>query len=155
MTNKLLLSTLIASSLLLSSQANAVDGLGTAKIKLVTPISVSESIQMEFGNIDSVNDDFCNIDTAGALTGGSCIPGGAAAAAGEFNIAATDGTVNLAVAASGAPVPGVTFEPKLDTPTQIVSGNAAVVKVGGKVTIVGADATDGAKNLGYTLSVTY
>jgi hypothetical protein len=148
MTNKLLLSTLIASSLFITSQANATDATGTANFTLVTPITVTPNVAMEFGNIDSVNDGTCEVNTSDALTGSSCLLSG-------NSPKANDGLINLAVVASGTPVPGVTLLPKLDAPTQTVSSGSAVVKVGGLLTIVGADATDGAKSLEYTLSVTY
>lgn len=155
MTNKLLLSTLIASSFFIASQANATDVTGHAKFTFITPISITEDVQMEFGNIDSVANDFCEINTSGVLNGASCIPGGASPLAGSFTVTGTDSTVNLAVVASGATVPGVVFAPALDAATQIISAGSATVKVGGRLTVTGAAATDGLKNLEYTLSVTY
>jgi hypothetical protein len=155
MTNKLLLSTLIASSFFIAAQANATDATGTANFNLVTPITVTPNVAMEFGNIDSVNDGTCEVNTSDVLTGTSCLLSGNSPKAGTFDISASDGNINLAVVASGTPVPGVTLLPKLDALTQTVSSGSAVVKVGGLLTVVGADATDGAKSLEYTLSVTY
>jgi hypothetical protein len=155
MTNKLLLSTLIASSFFIAAQANAVDGTGTAKITLVTPLTVAEKDQMEFGNIDSTKDDTCSIDTAGALTGNSCIAGGNAPVAGSFDITGENRNISLSAAASGPAVAGVVFAPALDSASATITGNALNVKVGGTMTITAASAVDGAYNLGYTLTVTY
>ncbi|ABE56149.1 hypothetical protein Sden_2870 [Shewanella denitrificans OS217] len=155
MTNKLLLSTLIASSLLIASQANAADGTGTANFNLVAPITVTEATQMQLGDISILADGSCAIDTSGTLTGSNCVAGGAAEAAGSFTIAAANGTVNLSVSGADTSVSGVTFTPSLDSATTTVVANAATVNVAGSVAIVSASAATGAQALSYTLSVVY
>ncbi|MBB1268694.1 hypothetical protein [Shewanella sp. SR44-3] len=155
MTNKLLLSTLIASSFLMVSQANAADGTGTAKFNLVAPITVTSIADMELGDVSILADGICSVDTAGATTGANCVAGGTTPAAGSFTIAAANGTVNLSVSAPDTSVTGVTFTPKLDAATTTVALNTANVKVAGDVAVVAATAATGAQTLNYTLSVVY
>jgi hypothetical protein len=158
MTNKLLLSTLIASSFFIAAQANAVDGTGTANFNLVAPITVSEKVQMELGDITILEDGFCTIDTAGTLTGGNCVLGGNAPFAGKFEVEAANSDVTLTLSDPIVDT-GFTFTPLLQngtkTDTVTVTGNLATVFVGGRVDVTKATATAAAKSLSYTLSVVY
>jgi hypothetical protein len=155
MTNKLLLSTIIASSLLLASQANAADGNGTANFNLVAPITVTEATPMEFGDISILADGSCVLDTSNAVSGANCVAGGNTAASGAFTIAAANGIVNLSLSAPDTSVAGVTFTPALAATTATVAANTATVNVGGTVDIVAATAAVGVQALTYTLSVVY
>lgn len=153
MKNILKLSAVVAVSLI-SAQSMAVDGTGTANFTLVTPITVTEATQMEFGDIN-LADGTCTLDYADAVSGANCAGTGAAPTSGSFNITAADGTVNLAVSGADTTIPGVTFTPTLAATSGTVAGGSLNVKVGGSVAVVAASATAGAKSLNYTLSVTY
>ncbi len=155
MTHKLLLSTLIASTLLLSTQAGAEDATGTANFQLVYPITVAETEEMEFGDVSIAADGQCALDYSDAVTGAACVAGGATANTGLFTVTAADGTVNLSLSAADTSVPGVTFTPTLASATGTVASNTLAVDVGGTLDIVAATATPGTHGLSYTLSVTY
>jgi hypothetical protein len=155
MTNKLLLSTLIASSFFIATQANAADGTGTANFKLVTPIKVLETTPMEFGDISILTTGSCELDTADNVVGVDvCQATGATPASGTFAITAADSTVNTTVSVADTSVTGVTFTPNVAA-TAIVSSGTAEVKVGGKIDIVAGSAAEGTHALTYTLSVVY
>ncbi|ACA86846.1 hypothetical protein [Shewanella woodyi] len=156
MKNNILLSTLIASTFFISAQADAAQATGTANFNLVYPISVTETAVMEFGDVSILADGNCTLGYADNTSGTACVAGGNAALSGEFTIAADNTTVNIALsAADSASVPGVTFTPSVSSNTLTVTGNSAVLKVGGSLDIVAASATAGAKNLTYTVDVTY
>lgn len=154
MTNKLLLSTLLASTLLLSSQAGAVDSTGTANFELVTPITVTETTEMEFGYV-AVVDGNCTVDYADTVTGSACIAGGNTAASGLFTVTAADGTVNLTVSDADTSITGVTFTPAVANSTGTVASNTLSVPVSGSLDIVAASAPTGVQAISYTLTVTY
>jgi hypothetical protein len=157
MTNKLLLSTLIASSFFIASQANAVDQSGTAKFELVAPIDILEDVQMEFGNVSTLKaNDTCTVAFDDTVSGAACVVGGAAAATGSFTVTAK-GDINLSVSTADTSIPGVSFTPNVEFAT-LNTGvtNTATVKVGGEVEITDiATAPTGAQTLSYTLSVVY
>ncbi|MBE7216151.1 hypothetical protein MK852_13340 [Shewanella benthica] len=155
MKNKLLLSTLITSTLLLSSQAGATQTTGTANFNLVYPITVTEATAMEFGDIDVSIDGTCALDYANATTGASCIAGGATAASGDFTITAANGIVNITLSGADTSVAGVTFTPTIASSTVTVAANTASLKVGGTVAVVAASASAGAHALSYTVDVIY
>lgn len=155
MKHKLLLSTLIASTLLLSSQADATQTTGTANFNLVYPITVTEATAMEFGDIDISVDGTCALDYANTTTGASCIAGGATAASGDFIITAANGIVNITLSGPDTSVAGVTFTPTVASPTVTVAANTASLKVGGTLAVVAASASAGAHALSYTVDVIY
>jgi transketolase C-terminal domain/subunit len=156
MKNKILLSTLIASTFLISSQADAAQSTGTANFNLVYPISVTETAIMEFGDVSILADGTCTLGYADDATGAACVAGGNAALSGEFTIAADNTNVNITLsAADSASVTGVTFTPTITAGTLAVTGNSAVIKVGGTLDIVAANAVSGAQNITYTIDVTY
>lgn len=155
MKKKLLLSTLLTSTFLLSSQAGATQQTGTANFNLVYPITVTQNTPMEFGDIDVSVDGTCSLDYADTTAGPSCIAGGATAASGDFTISAADGSVTIGLSAPDTTVPGVTFTPTVASSTVTVTSNTANLKIGGSVTVAAATATAGAHSLTYTVDVTY
>ncbi|WP_076413792.1 DUF4402 domain-containing protein [Shewanella sp. UCD-KL12] len=155
MKNKIALSTLVASTLLLSSQAGAVQQSGTANFNLVYPITVTENTAMEFGDIDITSDGSCVLDYADGTSGTNCVAGGATAASGDFTITAADGNVTVSLSAADTSVAGVTFTPSVASPTVGITANTANLKVGGTVAVVAASATAGAHALTYTVDVIY
>ncbi|WP_282166594.1 hypothetical protein [Shewanella japonica] len=155
MTKKILLSPVIASTLFLSTQVGAADETGTANFNLIYPITVSETTQMEFGDVSIAADGQCALDYSDTTSGAACVAGGNAARTGVFNVAAADGTVNLSVSGPDTSVSGVTFTPTLASATGTVSGNTLDVDVAGTLDIVAASATEGTHALSYTLSVVY
>ncbi|WP_144213354.1 hypothetical protein [Shewanella donghaensis] len=154
MTNKLLLSTLLASTFLLSTQAGAEDATGTANFELVYPISVSETTAMQFGDVSIAADGNCTVDYADTVSGTACVAGGATAASGLFTIAAADGPVTLSVSLPDSSVAGVIFTPTVQTNGTIAS-NTLAVPVSGSLDITAATAATGTQSINYTLSVTY
>ncbi|GIU47739.1 DUF4402 domain-containing protein [Shewanella sp. KT0246] len=155
MTKKILLSTVIASTLLLSTQAGAEDATGTANFNLVYPITVAETEQMEFGDVSIAADGQCALDYSDTTSGAACVAGGNTANTGLFTVTAADGTVNLSLSAADTSVSGVTFTPTLASATGTVASNTLAVDVGGTLDIVAASAAPGTHALTYTLSVTY
>ncbi|BAJ02319.1 VCBS domain-containing protein [Shewanella violacea] len=155
MNKKILLSTLIASTFLLSSQANAEQATGVANFNLVYPITVSETTPMQFGDVSISQDGTCDLDYANTTTGTNCVAGGAAAASGTFTIQATDGLVNISLSGADTTIPGVTFTPTIASPTVSVAANTATLTVGGTLAILSASATAASHNLNYTVDVIY
>lgn len=154
MTKKILLSSLIASTLLLSSQVNAEDATGTANFNLIYPITVTKTTDLELGDIDITADGTCSFSAAGVAGGDICVAGGDTQAVGSFAITGADGDVNVTIAATND-VPGVTLTPELSSNTVTLSGNAGTVEIGGSLAIVAANATAGSKQISYTVSVNY
>ncbi|MCL1137468.1 hypothetical protein [Shewanella pneumatophori] len=155
MTNKILLSTLVASSLLLSASATAEDATGTANFNLVYPLTVTEATALEFGDVSIVADGNCGVDFAGGTTGTICVSGGATQAAGVFTVTGANGSVNVSVSGANSSVDGVVFTPSVANASETISGNTASINVAGNLAITAADATAGTHALSYTLSVTY
>ncbi|GGI84785.1 hypothetical protein GCM10007978_23140 [Shewanella hanedai] len=156
MKNNILLSTLVASTFLIASQADAAQATGTANFKLVYPIAITETAIMEFGDVSIIADGNCTLGYADDVSGTACVAGGSAALSGEFTITADNTNVNIALsAADSSSVPGVTFTPSVANTSLTVTGNSAVIKVGASLDIVAASAVAGAKNLTYTVDVTY
>ncbi|WP_028768801.1 hypothetical protein [Shewanella fidelis] len=155
MTNKILLSTLVASSLLLSTSAIAEDATGTANFNLVYPLTVTETTAMEFGDVSIAADANCAVDFAGATTGSACVAGGATSAAGAFTVSGANGLVNVSVSGADTSIPGVEFTPSVANASETIAGNTASINVAGNLAITAANATAGTHALSYTLSVTY
>ncbi|MEZ9198703.1 DUF4402 domain-containing protein [Shewanella sp. 10N.286.54.B9] len=154
MNKKILLSSLIASSLLLSTQANAADATGTATFNLLQPITVTKTADLELGDIDITVDGTCSFSAAGVAGGDICVAGGATQAVGSFDITGSDGDVNVTIAATND-VAGVTLTPELSSNIVTLSGNAGTVDVGGSLAIVAASAVAGSESISYTVSVNY
>ncbi|MDR8524019.1 hypothetical protein [Shewanella fidelis] len=155
MTNKILLSTLVASSLLLSTGAIAADATGTANFNLVYPLTVTETTAMEFGDVSIAANASCAVDFAGATTGSACVAGGATSAAGAFTVSGANGLVNVSVSGADTSIPGVEFTPSVANASETIAGNTASINVAGNLAITAANATAGTHALSYTLSVTY
>lgn len=155
MKNNLLLSSLIASSLLISSQVGATIQNGTANFNLVYPITVTENSAMQFGDIDVSVNGTCTLDQADTTSGTSCIAGGATAASGDFTIGAADGNVTVTLSGADTTVSGITFTPVIASPTVAITGNTANLKIGGTVDVIAASASAGSHSLTYTVDVTY
>lgn len=153
MNKKILLSSLIASSLLLSTQASAADTTGTANFNLVYPITVSESVSLELGDIDISSDGSCEFTFDATQSGSNCLATGATQAAGSFDITGKDGGVTVTLSGADTSVAGVTFTPTASTVN--ISGNVATMTVGGKVDVVASSASEGAHALSYTVNVVY
>lgn len=155
MTNKILLSTLVASSLLLSTSAVAADATGTANFNLVYPLTVTETTAMEFGDVSIAADANCAVDFAGATTGSACVAGGATSAAGAFTVSGANGPINVSVSGTDNSVGGVAFTPSVANASETIAGNTVSINVAGNLAITAANATAGTHALSYTLSVTY
>ena len=153
MNKKILLSSLIASSLLLSTQASAADTTGTANFNLVYPITVSETNPLELGDIDISSDGSCEFTFNATPSGSNCLATGATQAAGSFAITGKDGGVTVTLSGADTSVAGVTFTPTASTVT--ITSNSAIMKVGGKVDVVASAASEGAHALSYTVNVVY
>ena len=155
MNKKTLLSTLMASSFLLSAGVSATDQTGTANFNLIVPIVVTEATAMDFGDI-AIADGQCVLTESNSVSGSSCVPGGNAAQSGVFNITGADATVNVALsAADSSSVPGVTFTPQITANTVDITSGTASINVGGTIDVVAANTTAGVKAISYTVSVTY
>ncbi|MCK8047123.1 hypothetical protein MSG37_19735 [Shewanella sp. 1CM18E] len=155
MTNKILLSTLVASSLLLSASVTAEDATGTANFNLVYPLTVTEAAVMEFGDVSIAADGSCAVDYLGSATGSACVSGGATSAAGSFTVGGANGVVNVSVSGADSSVNGVVFTPTVANASETIAGNSATINVAGNLDITAATAAAGTHALSYTLSVTY
>ncbi|MCL1144648.1 hypothetical protein AB4298_17010 [Shewanella sp. 10N.261.52.F9] len=155
MNKKILLSTLVASSLLLSASATAEDATGTANFNLVYPLTVTEATAMEFGDVSIVTDGSCGVDFSGGTTGTLCVAGGATQAAGAFTVTGANGAINVSVSGVDNTVAGVAFTPSVANASETISGNTASINVAGNLDITAATALAGTHALTYTLSVTY
>ncbi|WOT06665.1 hypothetical protein [Shewanella youngdeokensis] len=157
MKNKILVSSLLASSLLLTAQAHAVDATGTAYFNLVAPITVAKNADLNLGDIDIATDGNCQIDAAGNETGTNCLATGTTRAVGTFDITGLDaGAPTISVSGADTSVAGVTFTPLLPATALTIDGSGnATVSIGGNVAVVAASTVAGAKQIDYTVSVTY
>ncbi len=153
MTKKILLSSLIASTLLLSSHANAADTTGTANFNLVHPITVSETTPLELGDIDISSTGSCEFTSAGVQQGSNCLATGATQVVGSFAITGKDGGVTVTLSGADVSVAGVTFTPTASTVD--IAGNVATMTVGGKVDVVAGTAEEASHALSYTVNVVY
>ncbi len=157
MKNIVAISGLAAAAFLLSYNAMAESGTGTASFNLVHPITITEVQGLDLGDIDITSNGDCGIDPEGNRSGVNCIFGGGSSAQGLFDITGPVGTANLELSADDTSIPGVIFTPMLGSETVQLNprGDKATVAVGGMVDVVGGLPEAGAYTLTYTLDVTY
>lgn len=158
-----LLTATLTASALFSSSSIAAEGAGTASATVQTPITVSQTTAMLFGNITSTAGATCTlapgIDTP---TGDGCA--GGTTAAGVFDISSEAATLDITVSTAN-PVQGdVTFAPiwnnglsDIDAGTTGAvgsSGGSFILNIGGTLTN-GTNPLPGSLSWDYTVAVTY
>lgn len=159
MNKKILLSSLIASSVLLTSQVGASDFTGKANFNLITPLVISETTQLNLGDIDIGTTGSCGFTAASLATGTVCLATGATQVAGVFKVTGTDGVVNVSVSGADTSLDGITFTPSVINATEtigaVTSGEVSF-NVGGNVDVdTSGTVASGVQVLDYTVSVTY
>jgi hypothetical protein len=153
MINKILIKTVIASSLLLSGTAMAVVTQGSATFRLIAPLTAVAGATMDFGDINIATPGSCGMNSAGTETGGLCLGTGNGTTLGTFTVTGNDGLVNLSIGNVLGEPTGVTFAPEVAA-TDTISGGPLTVNVYGDITI-GAGAVGGTSTVTYDLTVTY
>lgn len=140
-------------SLVVSSSALAADQAGNANVEIVSAIVISETTQIDFGQIINL-DGTCTMASGGALSGTAGMGCTGTETAGVFNIAGTTGAVVDVSVTAGAAVDGVTYTPVVDgASTRTLVGGTANVSVIGNIAL--ASATDGVKDIAYTFTANY
>ena len=150
--NKLIAPLALVSLTALSGASIAAEITGTAKVNLLTPLALTESTKIDFGNMSTENGT-CAMASDGTLTGtdgqtctGTAIPG-------VFKIDGADVTVGVSVTA-GSAVDGVTFTPDLNSVSSVTlaSGTKNVTVIGELALL---SASTGSKSISYTFTANY
>lgn len=154
--NKIILTAAVA-AFSFSGAALAATVTGNANVNIIPALSITETTEIDFGNIAAV-DGTCTMDATGVLTGsgpnaadlnctGSQTPA-------TFTISGEDGEVVDVSVTAGAAVGGVTFNPVIDGSTSpTLALGVAAVTVRGSIDL--ASATVGDKNIAYTFTANY
>ena len=138
---------------MVSGAAFAADQAGNANVEIVSAIVITETTQIDFGQIINV-DGTCTMASGGALSGGAGMACTGTETAGVFNVAGTSGAVVDVSVTAGAAVDGVTYNPVIDgTLTRTLTGGNADVNVIGNIVL--SSATDGIKDIAYTFTANY
>lgn len=158
MNNKIMLSTIIASSFLLSSQVMAISFTTTGVFNKVAPISITEITSLEFGDIDLSTEGRCLVSPDGEKSGSNCLPGGNPPSVGVFQILGdTDAEVTMIYPDTITSTPGIELDiiDGAGTTLNIVDG-VLEVRLGGRLNVVDASiAESGAQQISYTVGVVY
>lgn len=147
---------LMAASLAALTASGAVlaaDQAGNANVEIVSAILITETTQIDFGQIINV-DGTCTMAAGGALSGTAGMGCTGTETAGVFNISGTSGAVVDVSVTAGAAVDGVSYNPAVDgAASRTLTGGTANVNVIGNIALVSA--TDGVKDIAYTFTANY
>jgi Mat/Ecp fimbriae major subunit len=154
-----LVSTAVAALAFTATTAEAATATGTARAKILRPITVTAVDDLQFGTIiTGAAASTVDISTAGARTCGAGLVCSGATTAGSFNITGTTGqTVTISVPASVSLTSGansMTASLTASAATAVLVANAASFTVGGSLA-VGANQADGDYTGTYTATVNY
>ena len=150
---KKLLASISVASLTLSGAAFAADQAGNANVEIVSAITISEDVQIDFGQIIN-SDGTCTMASGGALSGTAGMGCTGTETPATFTVNGTSGSVVDISLTAGAAVDGVTYNPVLvGAASRTLTGGAATVNVIGNIVL--ASATDGVKDIAYTFTANY
>ena len=131
----------------------AADQTGNANVEIVSAITISEDVQIDFGQIINL-DGTCTMSSGGSLSGTAGMGCTGVETPATFTISGTSGAVVDIIVSAGAAVDGVTYNPVVDgVLTRTLSGGSASVDVIGNIVLAGA--TDGVKDIAYTFTANY
>lgn len=119
MINKLVFSSIMVSSILLSGYAAAATAIGTASYNGVSPLTITETTQLNMGDVDITKVGICAaLPREGDMSfGNNCLPDPGRTMA-RFSFAGPDGVLQLITRAPDQQYPGY-FISLLDATTQI------------------------------------
>ena len=153
--------------------ATLVSGLGTgmaqadtfqALLSIVEPLALTETTQMDLGQIDPSGDGVtCTLAAGGARSGSGCFDAATNGVEGVIGVAGTDGlTFDITIA--GTSSNGMTFAPSMinngeaaTTLTGVTLQAAHALTLGGTLTVdtAATAAASGATSIDYDVSVVY
>lgn len=154
-----LVSTAVAALAFTATTAEAATATGTARAKILRPITVTAVDDLQFGTIiTGASASTVDITPAGGFTCGAGLVCSGTNSAGSFNITGTTGqTVSIAVPASvtlNSGANSMTASLTSSATSAVLVANAASFTVGGSLA-VGANQADGDYTGTYTVTVNY
>ena len=160
--NKLLISGVMASSILVAGSAIAADATGNASVSVNEAIGISQTTAVDFGIVSALNAGTCTMDPSdGSLTGTSCAQ--ATGTPGAFTLTSTAGNLDVTITIATPVNNDITFAPIWNNGSDVAAGatgtfnngtGTGTLNVGGTLTN-GASVTTIPSSWTYNVNVVY